>query len=114
EIIEAQGQGTLHVPVWPSKTPEISLPPVWEIRVNLAGDASVLPLWCSHDVIIIVAADICLNAILALYSRIVIRIICNIADMQYPQWPSEHRVDPGNGRVDFMKFTEHFPASLSR
>src|SRR5262249_4337574 len=100
QIIEAQGQRSLNVPVRSAESLEVALPPVRQVRVDFRGEPAVLPLGRSHDVIVVVAKDISLDAVLTLNAGIVVGIVRDIADVQNAKRPAEAGIHRRDARID--------------
>ena len=78
----------MHEPIWSRPTANIQRPPVWIEGIVDALDLGLFPLRTPHDVIIVVADNIGLNAATTLDRRVAIRIVCDVADVEHAQRPS--------------------------
>jgi hypothetical protein len=84
----------LREPSWAGEPTEIDTPPVREEGVtDFPFEVRVLPFRCPHDVVVFVTDDIGDDAVPPLDLRVVVRVVGNVADVEYTQRSPENGLD---------------------
>jgi hypothetical protein len=86
QVRKARGQLALGKPLWSLKSIRVDLVPG---RKKIVTDVSlkicILPLWATHDVIVVVADHITIKAEVIEQFGIVIGVVCDVSKMQHPR-----------------------------
>jgi hypothetical protein len=81
-------------PLRAAKTVEIDAPPVGAKRVaDISFEVGIFPLRTGHDVVVVPASHICLDAPRALDLGVVVRVVGDIARVKNPKWTAMTSVE---------------------